>query len=272
MELTILGTAAAEGWPSPFCLCPICQQARRRGGPDFRTRSGALLDDDLKIDFGPDTVVQLQRAGRNLGGLRSILVTHSHSDHLAVAELQWARRPFTRTPPAQPIVVFGPELVMAAIRSVIGDRADSNLELRLVRPLEPFETPTGDRILPLPAEHAPGSVFYRITRAGRTLLWALDTGVMPSATLDAIGDGVELDIAVFDCTTMLGAADYPTHMGLPQVVAMISELLRRKAITDRTRCIVNHFSHNGNALHEDMVRACLPQGIAVAYDGMTVST
>ena len=47
MNLTYLGTAAAEGWPGIFCRCEFCERAKRLGGRDIRTRSQALLDDAL---------------------------------------------------------------------------------------------------------------------------------------------------------------------------------------------------------------------------------
>src|SRR3954447_11821737 len=89
MKLLLMGTAAAEGWPAPACDCDGCREARRRGGPNIRSRSGALLDDDVKIDFSPDTVSQVQRLGRTLTSVRTIVFTHEHSDHLAAPELQW---------------------------------------------------------------------------------------------------------------------------------------------------------------------------------------
>src|SRR5205085_12525684 len=82
MEIILLGTAAAEGWPAPFCVCKYCEEARKRGGPNIRMRSGALIDGELKIDFGPDTVSQMQRSGRNLSKLKTLVFTHQHSDHL----------------------------------------------------------------------------------------------------------------------------------------------------------------------------------------------
>src|SRR5438128_2714874 len=101
MEIILLGTAAAEGWPAPFCVCEPCEEARRRGGPNIRSRSGALIDDELKIDFCPDTVSQMQRTGRNLSRLKTILFTHQHSDHIVPTELEWAIQPFTQTPPTK---------------------------------------------------------------------------------------------------------------------------------------------------------------------------
>src|ERR1041384_3482316 len=115
MEIILLGTAAAEGWPAPFCLCPHCNEARKRGGPNIRTRSGALIDEELKIDFGPDTLIQMQRTGRNLARLKTVLFTHQHNDHIAAAELEWATQPFTQTPPGR-IEIWGNSKVIDEIR------------------------------------------------------------------------------------------------------------------------------------------------------------
>src|SRR5687768_17307596 len=106
MRLQLLGTAAAEGWPAPFCTCEPCTEARRRGGPNLRTRSGALLDDDFKIDFCPDTLVQMQLHNRHLAHIKTLVFTHQHADHIAAKELQWAAKPFTNTPPQEPIAVY----------------------------------------------------------------------------------------------------------------------------------------------------------------------
>jgi phosphoribosyl 1,2-cyclic phosphate phosphodiesterase len=50
----------------------------------------------------------------------------------------------------------------------------------------------------------------------------------------------------------------------------VDELRTRGAITDTTRVIATHFSHNGGLLHEELVRAFLPYRIEVAFDGMVV--
>ncbi|MGE5608861.1 MAG: MBL fold metallo-hydrolase, partial [Bacillota bacterium] len=192
MEFLLLGTGAAEGWPAPFCVCEHCEQARKRGGPDIRSRSGALLDDDLKIDFCPDTVVQMQRCGRSLVKVRSIVFTHQHSDHFVASELEWAARPFTATPPP-PVAIFGNQQVLDEIRRVFPEPGRTNLDLRLLRPFEKTTTPTGDTILPLPADHVEGAFVLRITRGGKSLFYGHDSGLYPPATLDALSDGTKLD-------------------------------------------------------------------------------
>ena len=270
----LLGTAAAEGWPAPFCRCAACDGARRRGGPNIRTRSGAIIDDDLKIDWGPDTLMQLQRAGRCADTLRTLVFTHQHSDHIVPSELLWAVPPYTNTPPASPLVIYGNETVLALLHDNIKPSlAANNLEACPLTPFVPVVTPTGDTLLPLPSDHAPGALVLRVTRArdNKTLFYGHDSGLYPAATLDALCDGVLLDVALFDCTH--GGQDLGNrgHMGVSGVVQMVEELWKRGAVDDTTRLVATHFSHNGGLLYEELVERFLPHGIRVAFDGMVVA-
>jgi phosphoribosyl 1,2-cyclic phosphate phosphodiesterase len=139
-----------------------------------------------------------------------------------------------------------------------------------LEPLVPITTPTGDTILPLPADHAPGSLLLRITRGDKTLFYGHDSGLYPEPTLAALAEGPTLDIAVFDCTNGGLETSNRGHMGVSGVVRMVEELRGRGAITEKTRLVATHFSHNGGLLHEELVEAFLPHGIAVAFDGMVV--
>src|SRR5262245_32703999 len=221
MELTLLGTAAAEGWPAPFCACVNCDQARRRGGPDIRSRSGALLDDDLKIDFGPDTVGQMQRTGRNLSRLKTILFTHQHSDHLAASELEWVIDPFTKTPP-QSLEVIGNEAVIAEIeraaRALPAPRLREALNLRGATAGDEITTATGGQVWFMPADHCVHATVFRLRRAGKTLFYGHDSGLYPAATIDRLCDGIPLDIALLDCTNGGVPSRNRGHMGVDGVI------------------------------------------------------
>ena len=63
MKIKYLGTAAYEGIPSLFCECETCKKARAFKGKNIRTRSQALINDDLLIDFPPDTLVHANTYG-----------------------------------------------------------------------------------------------------------------------------------------------------------------------------------------------------------------
>jgi len=265
MKLTLLGTAAAEGWPAPCCDCQACATARERGGPNLRSRSGALLDDDFKIDWSADTVSQIQRLGRSLAGLRTLLFTHQHEDHIVPTELLWLRPPFSNTPPGT-VHVYGNRQVLEKLETL----NDSALVRHLLEPFQEVTTPDGDVILPLPAEHVTGALVPRITRGGRTIFYGHDSGLYPAATLAALGQGPKLDIALFDCTNGGVPSANRGHMGIDGVLQMIAALRANGAVHQETQLIATHFSHNGLLGHEELVAALLPHGVRVAFDGMVV--
>lgn len=73
MKIRYLGTAAAEGAPALFCTCDHCAYARKVGGKEIRSRAGSILDDRLKIDFGPDSFMQMIQNHIDYTPLKSIL-------------------------------------------------------------------------------------------------------------------------------------------------------------------------------------------------------
>jgi phosphoribosyl 1,2-cyclic phosphate phosphodiesterase len=98
MKLTFLGTAAAEGYPALWCRCERCAVARARGGRNLRFRSSLLINDDVLIDPGPDTVAAAIRLGLDLAPVQAALITHPHSDHLEATTFYWRRKGFVGTP------------------------------------------------------------------------------------------------------------------------------------------------------------------------------
>jgi phosphoribosyl 1,2-cyclic phosphate phosphodiesterase len=272
LELLLLGTGAAEGWPAPWCICPNCEEARRRGGPNLRSRSGALIDDVLKVDYSADTLLHMQQCRRSLAQIKTLVFTHQHSDHVLPEELIWIRPPFTQTPPSTPIALYGNAQVLALVNGVIAKHPalGDYFELHRLKAHRQVTTATGDEILPLPADHVEGALVLRITRNGKTLFYGHDSGLYPQVTLDALTAGPTLNIVLLDCTSGGQKTTNRGHMSVEGVVLMAEELRRRGAITDSTRVIATHFSHNGGLLHEELVHTFLPHRIEVAFDGMTV--
>ncbi|NJO83030.1 MAG: hypothetical protein HC828_09540 [Blastochloris sp.] len=87
MQITFLGTAAANAYPEAFCRCANCTQARTLGGPSLRARSAALINHDLLIDLGPDIHTAAMRLGCGLDQVQFCLQTHAHADHLDPSHL-----------------------------------------------------------------------------------------------------------------------------------------------------------------------------------------
>jgi phosphoribosyl 1,2-cyclic phosphate phosphodiesterase len=87
MQLTFLGTAAANAYPEAFCNCQNCQDARAEGGRSLRKRSAALINDDLLLDLGPDIMAAAQMHAVDLTNVHYCLQTHPHADHLDLSHL-----------------------------------------------------------------------------------------------------------------------------------------------------------------------------------------
>ena len=87
MDITYLGTSAAEGFPAIFCNCSYCNEARRLGGKNVRTRSQALINQNLLIDFPADTYAHFLQNGIRGDAIEYLLFTHAHMDHFYSEDL-----------------------------------------------------------------------------------------------------------------------------------------------------------------------------------------
>jgi len=255
MELVLLGTAAAEAWPAPFCRCEPCQSARRLGGRNIRTRSGALLDGVVKIDLCPD------------------IFTHQHDDHIAVSEVGYRMRWFVTDTTIPNLEIFGNEVVVDMLHSRWpGDSSVEEIVSTIAPPMMPFQnitTTDGTEILPLPADHVEKALVLRLTRKGKTIFYGHDSGLYPEETVRGLG-GVPLDLALFDCTYGTQPSQNRGHMGVDGVLASIERLREVGAVTDRTQLVATHFSHNGKGLYDDLRAAFDPHNVIVAYDGLVL--
>ena len=81
MKIIVLGTSAATSMPLVFCNCIVCKQSRKLGGKNIRKRSSIVINDELLIDLGPDSINACNMYGIDAGKIRYLLQTHSHSDH-----------------------------------------------------------------------------------------------------------------------------------------------------------------------------------------------
>lgn len=81
MKITFLGTGTSQGVPVIACSCEVCCSADTY---DKRLRSSVLIETNDKtfvIDSGPDFRYQLLR--NDVKRLDAIIFTHEHKDHVA---------------------------------------------------------------------------------------------------------------------------------------------------------------------------------------------
>lgn len=270
MKIQFLGTAAAEGMPAVFCNCEVCKEARRLGGKNIRTRSQALVNDELLIDFPADTYFHFLTNGIEGDQIRYLLVTHPHSDHLYPAEFEMRRSPFAHQMRKKTLDVY---CGAGAIRSIEQIPNVKNVDLHKLTAYQP--TAFGDyTVTALPARHmddpAEEPFIYIIEGKDATLLYANDTGYFFEEVFEYIEKKkLFFDCISFDCTHVdLPCSDRDGHMGIDNNVRVNERLEKIGASSEKTVKIINHFSHNGKPLHHILEERVRPYGWLVSYDGM----
>ena len=273
MKIHYLGTAAAEGVPSLFCTCEKCEYARRTGGKEIRTRSQALIDECLLIDFPADTHAHVTKYGIDMTKINNCLITHIHGDHLYPGEFGYIHYPFSgKLPEGYTFTVHGSVDVKDRVE-FIGNNPDGRFHYNEL----PLFTPTeiaGFTVTALKARHgSPNPYIYILEKDGKALLYAHDTDIPKDVTLDYIkNSGIHLDLVSFDCTEGdKDDLDYHGHMCLGRNIRFREILKEMGAIDDSTVCILNHFSHNAhNGSYATFSKIAEAEGFTVSYDGMEV--
>jgi len=279
MHLKYYGTAAAEGVPGMFCTCPVCRDSMRLGGRNIRTRSQALVDGSLLIDFPPDTYDHMLRGGLDLPSIKTLLLTHAHQDHLYASDFENRKPGFAHVggwdvPHAQPLRVYATAKAMETVRAEDGDRLEERnvIELHEVAAYEPFSV--DDFIVTaMTADHgAPaGPVIYAIQRAGKAMLYANDTGYFPEATWEYLSRAdLKFDYVSLDCTGMIREDYRRGHMALPANNEVRERLISIGCADSDTIFCAHHFSHNGGLTHDDFEKEAAKVGFLVSYDGMEI--
>ncbi len=280
MDITIMGSAAAEAVPSLWCNCECCKTAIKNGGKDIRCRTAYLIDDDTCVDCGPDIFTQSVRYGMKWEKLDRLLITHPHSDHCDAIEMSWRRKGFANF--VRPLEMVGSPKVKDMIKNVLigneemnGNLFEETLHIHFVEAQPGAPIQSGDmEILPLRANHGAwkeaACLNYIIRRGNHALLIANDTGFWSEETWQ-IAAGANVELAIIDCTCALAYPDsVDGHMGANIAVKFRDRLLQDKVLAPNGRAIVNHFSHNGNSIHELLEAFFVPKGIQVGYDGMRI--
>ena len=80
----------------------------------------------------------------------------------------------------------------------------------------------------------------------------------------------KLDFVSLDCTGMMLENYRHGHMGLSVDAEVVERLREMGLCDDKTVVYVNHFSHNGKATHEELVKEAAKYGFGVTFDGCEI--
>ncbi|MEK3890067.1 MBL fold metallo-hydrolase [Bacillus sp. FSL K6-3431] len=271
MKVHVLGTAAAEGFPNPFCTCNVCEKARKLGGRNIRSRTSVIIDDVLKVDYPPDSFFHAIRDQIDMTLIKDLLMTHTHYDHFNPGDLYNRIEGFAHGID-YPLHIYGNDLAIQGFRQVLpSSQEGKRFAYHRVLPFKEIKTQTAT-VTPLLADHdkLETCLLYYIEKDGKKILYGNDTGWFPEETWEWLR-GKKIDLAILDCTGAFNGTKHSrNHMCIETVVEVQRIFKQEKIIENSGQIIATHFSHNSGFLHEEFEKAFNPYGIQVAYDGMII--
>jgi adenosylcobinamide kinase/adenosylcobinamide-phosphate guanylyltransferase len=262
MNVVVLGTGSADGWPNPFCTCASCTSERLAGR--VRGQTSALVDGTLLLDCGPETPRAAERAGVDLTGLRHVLITHRHPDHCSPAFLL-----FRSWVGDGPLDLVGPPEVVEACREWVAP--DAAVNFVAAHPGDRLELGDYDvRVLPAHHGESGSSVLYDVSAPSGRLLYATDTGPLPDAAVDAVARAA-FDVVLMEETFGDFVGHGTDHLHLATFAEQVRRLRDAGAVTDGTDLVAVHLSHH-NPPTDELNRRLATWGARAVDDGTRVST
>ena len=261
-----MGTGAAEGIPAFWADTFVSNYARKHRGKDVRTRSAALIDDCLKIDLGPDTLMQTHRDELDPCLWTAVFFTHSDDDHFAPAELQYGLFPFNNRENLS-YTIFGNGSICDTLKARYPQWPMEIVRTTSFRPVKHGRY----CITPIKARHKPeeDSHNFIFDDGEKTLLYATDTGIWEAETW-AFLESVRLDGLILECTEGISGTGYDGHLDLNEFESVIERLRTMETVGPKTTICTTHHSHNGGATHAMLEERLNPQGVLVGYDGLVL--
>ncbi len=254
MRITFLGTGTSQGIPMIGCACAVCESTAPE---DKRFRASIVVTHDdgtqVLVDTTPD--LRSQALACQLRRVDAVVYTHSHADHIfGLDEL----RRFIALKGGGTLTVYGDAHTVDELRRIFAYAFSSPAELgggvpRLVPAVVdgPFDV-EGTRWTPVPILHGRRQIFgYRIGG----FAYLTDCSQVSDESW-ALLEGLDLLVV-----GALRQRTHPTHFSLPEAVAAAQRIGAAQTL----------FTHMCHDLGHAETNARLPEGMALAYDGLSVS-
>lgn len=252
MKITFLGTGTSQGIPVIGCTCEVCLSANPK---DNRLRTSILLSKgpiNIAIDCGPDFRQQMLRA--KVDHLNAVLLTHEHNDHVIGMD---DVRPFNFSS-GKNMSIYATEEVQKKIKARFAYVFSSTpypgaprLELNTISKEKEFWV---NRINVKPIEVIHGRLPVLGFRFG-------DFTYITDAKTITESEFAKLKGTKTLVLNALHRNSHHSHLSLGEALEWIEKIKPEKAY-------LLHLSHKMGT-HE-AVSAQLPEGVELAFDGLTL--
>ena len=277
MKIQYLGTAAAEGWPGLFCRCEACRRAGELRGRNVRTRSQALIDGRLLLDFPCETYAHMLLHGVDLPNIHSCLITHCHEDHFYYLDLENRSKGYAQDMNGL-LTLYGNDRMVQTLRDwSAGFSSPRQVDFRELPAYESAKIEDWT-VTPVLARHNPRERCYNyiISDGSRTLFYAHDTG-FPTEEVWQFLRRFAFDLVSLDCTCLMLDRRGGGHMSFQENLEVRDRMLREGIARPDTVFVANHFSHFGAVdpsgrvwLYEETSAMMAEKGFIMSWDGLTL--
>ncbi len=251
MKVTFLGTGTSQGVPVIACGCEVCTSSNKK---DKRLRSSILLSSpagNIVVDTTPDFRYQMLRA--EVKHLEAVLITHSHKDHIAGMDDIRAFNYFQQSSIDIYATEFSQNVIMREFAYAFADFKYPGIPEINLKSIDdaPFEV-NGLRITPVQVMHYKMPVMgFRI----HDFTYITDANYIAPEEKEKIRGSKVLVL------NALRREKHISHFTLEEAMALGREL-------EIPQVYFTHISHQ-MGLHDEVMKE-LPDGVALAYDGLTI--
>ncbi|OOG77226.1 MBL fold metallo-hydrolase [Algoriphagus sp. A40] len=252
MKVNFLGTGTSQGVPVIGCECNVCKSLDFR---DKRFRTSIYVEAkgvSLVVDTGPDFRMQMLRSG--IKKLDAVLFTHEHKDHTAGLD---DIRPFNFSQKMD-MPVFARRHVLDQINReysyIFSDKKYPGVpQVESIEISENAFHVNGLVVTPIPVLH------YKLPVLGfrfGDFSYITDANFIPDNSMKLL-EGTEVLVL-----NALQIDPHISHFTLDEAVQMARKIGAKQTY-------FTHISHR-LGLH-DQIDKGLPEGIALAYDGLELT-
>jgi phosphoribosyl 1,2-cyclic phosphate phosphodiesterase len=252
LKITFLGTGTSQGVPVIGCECEVCRSLDYR---DKRLRSSIHIqteEQSIVIDTGPDFRQQMLR--ERIRHLDAVLFTHAHKDHIAGLDDVRAYNYLQQTD----MPLYGRKEALDQVKvefyyAFEKDKYPGIPQLRIHEISEESFSVKGLLITPLPVMHMKLPVLgFRIGNFS----YITDANFIPEATYEKL-KGTEVFVL-----NALQKEKHPSHFTLEEALQQVKKIGAAKT----------YFTHISHKLgRHKIIEKELPESVALAYDGLTIT-
>jgi phosphoribosyl 1,2-cyclic phosphate phosphodiesterase len=252
MKVSFLGTGTSHGVPVVGCGCKTCTSTDPR---NRRNRTSVFIE-EAKAGILIDTPAEFRLASiaQGITSIDAVLLTHAHADHTAgfddirrYNELSGAEMP-----------VYSDKATLDEVRrrfDYIFTRTQEGggkprVVLNEVKPYGEFKV-RGVPVIPIPVIHGELTILaFRIKK----FAYVTDVSSIPEKAFSALRG---LDVLVLDA---LRPEEHPTHFNLNQAIEAARKIGAKKT----------YFTHIAHRIEHAETEKTLPEGMALAFDGLKI--